>query len=160
MTASPSFKALRTKATVSVRRRLLLLQLPPSFLFDADRVERFFELCRAVGAPLIVCEPRHPSWFGADADAVLSRQEVARVAADPPPDPRPPEPGGWRKLRYFRMHGVPRMYHSSYSDEALCALGTRVYATDAETWCIFENTASGAARDDALRLQRLGRSND
>ncbi|MBV9333343.1 MAG: DUF72 domain-containing protein [Candidatus Eremiobacteraeota bacterium] len=137
------------------KRRLLLLQLPPSFLFDAYIVERFLDLCRVLGAPHIVCEPRHASWFGEDADAVLLRQEVARVAADPPPDPRALEPGGWRKLRYFRMHGAPRMYYSSYGEEALSALGTRVYSSNVETWCIFDNTASGAALDDALRLKRL-----
>ncbi len=65
------------------KRRLLLLQLPPSFSFEVDRMRSFFALCRSMGAPRIVCEPRHPSWFTNDVDDLLSAEKVARVAADP-----------------------------------------------------------------------------
>ncbi len=143
-------------AGLGAKRRLLLLQLPPSFQFDAHRMERFFELCRTLGAPHLVCEPRHPSWFTPEAGALLSAHQVGRVAADPPPDPRASEPGGWSAFRYFRLHGTPRTYYSSYDAAALTALAARVYAAASETWCIFDNTASGAALDNALRFKTCG----
>jgi hypothetical protein len=55
--------------------------------------------------------------------------------------------GGWNGLVYYRWHGSPRTYYSSYDDAALAALRHRLDESvegGAETWCIFDNTASGA----------------
>jgi uncharacterized protein YecE (DUF72 family) len=142
-------------AGLGEKRRLLLLQLPPSFPFDANRMAKFFALCRMMGAHDIVCEPRHSSWFNDDADGVLFAQKVARVAADPALVARAAEPGGWSGLRYFRMHGTPRTYYSSYDDDTLASLTARVNSSSADAWCIFDNTASGAALGDALRFKSI-----
>ena len=61
-------------------------------------------------------------------------------------------------LRYHRLHGSPRMYYSSYDDSYLAALAATMAAgaqAQAQVWCIFDNTASGAATGDALRLRAL-----
>lgn len=142
-------------AGLGEKRQLLLLQLPPSFVFDTNVMKRFFALCRAMDAPHLVCEPRHPSWFTQEADALLATEHVARVAADPARVPRASTPGGWSGRCYFRMHGAPRMYYSSYLDEALAALARSITGIAADTWCIFDNTASGAALGDALRFRTI-----
>ena len=134
-------------------RLLLLLQLPPKFEFDEERMERFFALCRRDDAPPVVCEPRHASWFTAQADASLKRWRVPRVAADPPRVDGGSVPGGWTSIGYFRMHGAPRVYYSSYSDERVAQLASMMAHVSNETWCIFDNTASGAAAENALRLR-------
>jgi uncharacterized protein YecE (DUF72 family) len=36
------------------------------------------------------------------------------------------EPGGWRGLAYFRLHGSPRIYYSSYEDGYLDALAIKL----------------------------------
>jgi len=62
-------------------------------------------------------------------------------------------------MRYYRLHGSPRTYYSSYPDDWLDRLATRLAEepADTPTWCIFDNTASGAATANALGLQqRLG----
>jgi uncharacterized protein YecE (DUF72 family) len=66
-------------AGLGQKRHLLLLQLPPSFQFEEERFEQFFDLCRRLAAPLIVCEPRHASWFTPEADALLEAWQVARA---------------------------------------------------------------------------------
>ena len=102
-----------------------------------------------------MCEPRHPTWFGADADSLLARWKVARVAADPARVPEAAEPGGWRDLAYYRLHGSPRIYYSSYDAAYLDALAARIesdLAADRTVWCIFDNTAAGAAAGNALGL--------
>lgn len=137
------------------KRQVLLLQLPPSFAFDGNRMKRFFDLCRTMGAPRLVCEPRHPSWFTDEADELLATHEIARVAADPARVPQAGMPGGWGGLTYFRMHGSPRMYYSAYLDETLVALAARITETPGDTWCMFDNTASGAALGDALRFRSM-----
>jgi uncharacterized protein YecE (DUF72 family) len=133
----------------------VLVQLPPSLALDPPVADRFFGELRELYAGPVACEPRHVSWFEADGDALLERHRVARVAADPPRHPRAFEPAGWRGLAYWRLHGSPRMYWSSYDDAALDALATAMRASSAdEVWCIFDNTTSGAAAANALELQR------
>jgi uncharacterized protein YecE (DUF72 family) len=132
---------------------VVLVQLPPKLAFDAQITEAFFlalrERCRA----MLACEPRNTSWFSGEAAALLGELRVSRVAADPAICSEAASPGGWRGLSYWRLHGSPRMYRSSYSDrigDYARALGEQ--ATARETWCIFDNTASSAAASDALAL--------
>jgi len=61
----------------------LLVQLPPSLAFDVAVATEFFKKLRARRPGAITCEPRHESWFEADADELLQTYEVARVAHDP-----------------------------------------------------------------------------
>ena len=133
-----------------------LVQLPPSLAFDSGLVGRFFSLLRARTTAAIACEPRHVSWFEADADAILTQLEVARVAADPALSPTAAVPGGWRGLAYFRLHGSPVRYRSSYEDDRLHGYARQIEASGAtDSWCIFDNTASSAATANALSLTEM-----
>lgn len=136
----------------------LLVQLPPSLQLDPTVAEQFFVALRARYAGWIALEPRHITWFGSDAEALLTRYRVARVAADPPRAPDAMVPGGWPGLVYYRMHGSPRTYYSEYDDSRLGQLAAEIMAyarDDVPVWCIFDNTALGAATPNALELQRL-----
>ncbi len=135
----------------------LLVQLPPSLAFDAMVAGGFFAGLRDRFAGAVACEPRHPSWFAADADGLLGGLRIARVAADPARVPAAAEPGGWRGLIYRRLHGSPRMYYSPYPEECLDRLAAQLAAEAAAgvpAWCIFDNTAAGAATANALSLLR------
>jgi uncharacterized protein YecE (DUF72 family) len=134
----------------------ILVQLPPSLAFNSPVAARFFAALRALTSGPAVCEPRHSSWFGPEADALLTASGVARAAADPAPHPAAAAPGGWPGLAYWRLHGSPRMYYTPYSGDILAALARRLrLGPAAETWCIFDNTALGAATSNALALQTL-----
>lgn len=137
---------------------VVLVQLPPSLAFDPLVVERFFQDLRARVAAPIGCEPRHRTWFQPAADALLTQLGVGRVAADPSIVPAAADPGGFKRLAYYRWHGSPHMYYSSYEDDALRGLAIRMrQAADAsqEVWSIFDNTAEGEAQRNALRLNEL-----
>ena len=137
----------------------VLVQLPPSLAFEARVADRFFAMLRRRSATRVACEPRHASWFGAAADAVLARHAVARAAADPARSPEAARAGGAGKAArwsYWRWHGAPRIYYSRYDDAALDALAAelvRAGSARAPAWCILDNTAHGHAVDDAARLQ-------
>lgn len=135
----------------------LILQLPPSLRYDDATARAFFTLLRRRHRRAVVVEPRHPSWFAPEVQALLVRFRIARVAADPPAVPGALEPGGWPRLVYYRLHGSPRMYYSSYSDEFLADLAERLRlaARRATVWCIFDNTAAGAAFANALTVTEL-----
>lgn len=133
----------------------LLVQLPPSLAFDSATAGAFLDALRRRTARALVCEPRHASWFEPEADALLAAHEVARAATDPARHPDAGRPGGWRGLAYWRLHGSPRMYYSSYDDTALSELAATAQAHPREAWVIFDNTTSGAAAANALALSRL-----
>ena len=44
------------------------------------------------------------------------------------------------------------MYYSAYPREALDALAPRLASGEGAAWCIFDNTAEGAATHDAMTL--------
>ena len=132
----------------------LLVQLPPSLAFEDASVAPFFAALRERFTGDVVCEPRHPSWFRPEAEQVLFQHRVARVAADPAVVPSAAQPGGWDGLAYYRLHGSPRVYYSAYPEPYLAALADRLREAghSAPVWCIFDNTAQGAATGDALTV--------
>ncbi len=132
----------------------LLLQLPPSLVYERPLVEGFLADLRKRYGGALALEPRHASWLAADAQ--LAHWRIARVAADPSPIPGGGQPGGWLGMRYYRLHGSPRVYHSSYADQWLQSLAEQLEdcaRSGVPCWCIFDNTASGAALENALTLQ-------
>jgi uncharacterized protein YecE (DUF72 family) len=127
------------------RRGPLLVQLPPSLAFDRRLVARFLDLLRSQYAGTVVCEPRHGTWFSPAADALLVQYRVTRVAADP------------KGTLYFRMHGTPRKYWSPYTKQSIEALAGKLWDApeSSDAWCVFDNTASGAALENAWDLHHL-----
>jgi len=104
----------------------------------------------------VAFEPRHPSWFAPEAERLLVAHRIARVAADPAPVPAAAEPGGWRGLTYFRLHGSPRRYCSEYEPERIAQYAAKLRQADsAERWCIFDNTAHAFATANALALRQM-----
>jgi uncharacterized protein YecE (DUF72 family) len=146
----------------------LLVQLPPKLEFEARRAHAFFSFLRDRFPRSIAVEPRHTSWFTPAGERPLRELRIARVAADPPRAPGGGEPGGWDGLFYYRLHGFPRVYYSSYDSDFLDRLAIRMGGASpagTPTWCIFDNTALGAATSNALNLMdvsaggRIGSSN-
>ncbi len=147
----------------------LLVQLPPSFRFDAAVAQDFFHAIRELTSVPIACEARNASWFGNAVDAVFDDYRVTPVLAHPAPAgcnfrASGNESGGFS---YRRLHGSPRVYYSAYEAEYLqnvvaailasVSAGGAARSLGAEQWCIFDNTAGGAAWVDAQLLQRMVR---
>jgi uncharacterized protein YecE (DUF72 family) len=153
----PLERFLEETSGLGKRRGPLLVQLPPSLAFEPRVARTFFELLRSRHGGSIVCEPRHETWFTPAADLLLVRHRIARVSADPPPAPGADVPGGWKGLVYYRLHGSPRKYWSRYDDAFIARLAEalRAVPVSVDAWCVFDNTASGAALENAWELQSL-----
>ncbi|MET3858668.1 uncharacterized protein YecE (DUF72 family) [Rhizobium sp. OAE497] len=54
--------------------------------------------------------------------------------------------------KYVRLHGKPKIYYSSYSDDEISAF-SKLLARDG--WCVFDNTASSAAIENALTMLEM-----
>jgi uncharacterized protein YecE (DUF72 family) len=136
----------------------LLLQLPRSRPLETAVARRFFAALRKRYAGALACEPRHPSWFTAQAQALYEEFDVARVAADPALSDEAAKAGGAGPLRYWRWHGSPRMYYSNYEEERLAALAGAVRGRaprGTQRVVIFDNTTHAFATANAARLQEL-----
>ena len=146
---------LAESAGLKEKRGPLLVQLPASHVFDARVAGRFFDLLRALFDGAVVCEPRHASWLAVPAKALLVQHQVARVAADPARAVGLDRPDGWPGLVYYRLHGSPRTYWSRYDAAFIEAMATALRPVPAavDVWCIFDNTASGAAIENAQELR-------
>lgn len=135
----------------------VLLQFPPSLMFDAVAAGSFLSLARRhFTTTMLACEGRHPTWFSDAATAALRDLGITRVIADPPAG----QPGphvATTKSTYLRLHGTPRIYYSSYGQEdidwAAGIVAGRLKAGH-DAWCIFDNTAEGLATPNAMSLMR------
>jgi uncharacterized protein YecE (DUF72 family) len=133
----------------------LLVQFPPSFHFPQVHAQKFFTLLREQVSADIVCEPRHQSWFQDEVLEWMADTGISYVEADPPVVSSGNAAEAHQRMQYIRLHGSPIVYHSRYSEAYLNELARRLI-TDSESgrrsWCIFDNTASGAAIENALFL--------
>jgi uncharacterized protein YecE (DUF72 family) len=132
---------------------VLLVQLPASRTFDESIADAFFKALRSETTAHIVCEARSSTWFADAATALFERYRITRVVADPVPCGCEFAAPADSRFAYFRLHGSPKMYYSSYSAGFLQGVAAAARAA-AESWCIFDNTAAGAAWSDATVLQR------
>lgn len=134
----------------------LLVQLPPSLAFEPASAEAFFVALRQRFAGAVVLEPRHESWVA--APPMLQAYRIAQAVVDPSRISIDGSAQGWAGVCYWRLHGSPRIYHSAYNERYLQALAEQMQvaaAAGAAVWCIFDNTASGAALGNALALAGL-----
>lgn len=132
-------------APLGHKRGPLLCQLPPSLAFDAKQLDRALRAMRKADPGQIVIEVRHKSWASAEAKDLLKTYAVDRVLADPAPVW--PADDFAEAPQYVRLHGKPKIYYSSYTEDEIMAF-SKLLTPD--RWCVFDNTASGAAIENAL----------
>jgi uncharacterized protein YecE (DUF72 family) len=156
----------------------ILWQFPPTFRFDAPRIEHFFGMVprsqRAAAAmarrhdhrvkdpctrasgnwPVRhAMEVRHRSFETAECRTLLRRLDVALVAADAPDWPY--IEAVTSGFSYIRLHGAEERYVSGYDDAALArwARLVRKWARGGrDVFVYFDNDAKVRAPFDAMRL--------
>ena len=129
----------------------LLVQLPPTLDFDAARAETFLARLRASYAGMVAWEPRHPGWNNDEAMGLLGDHGVTRVLTEIPGPATPHTSTGC----YVRLHGTPRRYRSSYSDDDLSTLAAWLAEEAGPAFVVFDNTAGPAGVANAMTLQSL-----
>lgn len=133
---------------------VILLQFPGSMDFHAKRMERFLRIIRKSWEGPLVIEARNCSWVSSEAKELMYEFGVSKVIADPERCP-----GGPKKLHtagglaYFRLHGSPVIYRSSYTRKFLKDLRSNLSSYQ-NSWVIFDNTTMGAATGNALSLMK------
>ncbi len=131
--------------------KVLLLQFPPKQIFEQDKMQIFFDLIRKNYQGDIVVEPRNVSWINSKARIWFENNKISKVVADPQlihGTNKIETAGG---LIYFRLHGSPEIYRSSYHDVFIKFL-SGVLIRYENAWCIFDNTTLGFGTINALDL--------
>jgi uncharacterized protein YecE (DUF72 family) len=132
----------------------LLLQLPPSLRYDGPAARDFLAFLRSLTDVPLACEARHATWFTQQAADMLREFDAAQVIADPKVAELPAS-ARRAGLAYIRLHGSPKMYYSPYDEAFLDRLEREIRAyldEGKQVWCVFDNTADGAAQPNALSL--------
>lgn len=99
-----------------------------------------------------VIEFRHESWWRADVYDALDKKGVTFCSLSHPGLPDWVIPGG--ELAYYRFHGVPSLYRSSYGPDFVEKILAQVQGRKA--FLFFNNTAEGhATRNAEMVLRKL-----
>jgi uncharacterized protein YecE (DUF72 family) len=113
-------------------------QCAEHFPRDGSRLERYAAQFTAVEINSTFHRSHKPHTFARRADGV---PEGFRFAVN-------------AEFAYYRLHGAPRMYYSAYDCAFVAELAAQIRGAAAkEVWCIFDNTALGAATANALAMQ-------
>jgi len=120
----------------------VLFQLPPSFSFSEERLDNIVTALDAAYRNVI--EFRHPTWWQKPVYDALQQHNLTFCSIS-----HPSLPGDIIKtgnLVYYRFHGVPELYKSSYSEEELDAVLREILSKHAdENYVYFNNTMYGTA---------------
>lgn len=138
---------------------VVLVQLPPTLVFDQKVAGRFFRALRRIYQGCAVCEPRHASWSSDEAGALLGEYGIGPVLTGIPDVGEELLRTAARKIPlYVRLHGTPRKYYSSYGSEDLKRLADFLAGhKERGRYVVFDNTAETAGLRNALELQALVR---
>lgn len=157
----------------------MLWQLSSRHTFDRERLEAFFDLLprdtrsaarlasehdERVAEPFLagdpnhrirhVIEPRHTSFFHAEAIDAFRKARVALAVSHSGRWPMHEEPTAG--FTYVRLHGSPDTYASRYTDEQIAAWARKIraWSREGDVYVYFDNDARGHAPHDAERLTR------
>jgi uncharacterized protein YecE (DUF72 family) len=143
---------LKSVSTLGDRLGAILIQTPPSLVFDADLVTDFLDsldpsLRYAVEARnksfvddrfFSLLEKRNMAWCISDTAGRFPYSET--ITAD---------------FVYVRLHGKEELYCTSYRDEDLEEFKKKITAWGRDAYIYFDNDYGGYAPTNALTLKRM-----
>lgn len=127
-----------------------LFQLPPSYSFSEERLEDILK--NVPHHPHNVIELRHVSWWNEKVFAAFKENHLTFCSVSFPNLPEDNINSG--KVFYKRMHGVPKLFESAYSNQQLALLANDIQAA-AAVYIYFNNTTFDAAYNNARMLKQL-----
>jgi uncharacterized protein YecE (DUF72 family) len=136
----------------------ILIQLPPGFKFDLERLEGFFDILPSDFR--FAVEFRHLSWLKTETWKLLKKYSIAYTIVDEPL--LPPETEVTSDFAYFRWHGRGRRpwYNYRYSGEELSPWVSKINETIKNVevaYGYFNNHYHGYAVENCLQvLEMLG----
>jgi uncharacterized protein YecE (DUF72 family) len=130
----------------------ILFQMPPRFIYTPERLDLLIENMRP-GFNNVV-EFRHSSWWTDTIKKKLNKNKIIFSGISHPT--LPDEAVVNFKIGYYRFHGVPKLYYSSYDIETLKRIADSLLENKKvkEVFVYFNNTATMGAIENALWLKK------
>jgi len=128
----------------------ILFQLPPSFSFSAERMNDLLENVEHHSHTVI--EFRHASWWTPEVFETLKAHRLTFCSVSFPGLPE--DNIVTSDVFYKRMHGVPELFKSSYTEETLQQLAGSIPDVS-EAYVYFNNTMFEAGYSNANTLRGL-----
>ncbi len=128
----------------------VLYQMPPSYTFSEERLINVVEQLSFDKRNVI--EFRHVSWWKQEVYNLLKRYNINFCSVSYPGLPADYIITG--NFLYRRMHGVPELFKSSYSDKELADLHHELPA-EKNAFIYFNNTMFESGYNNAHSLQQL-----
>lgn len=128
----------------------LLFQFPPSFIFSKEHLN--LVLTQIPGEKENVVEFRHSSWWCEEVRDALKEKPLTFCNVDFPK--LPVEIKDESKLFYLRLHGVPDLFKTSYTDKQLYHYAQHISLKE-PVYVYFNNTFYDAAWKNAKKLIQL-----
>ena len=128
----------------------VLFQLPPNFTCDEERLERIISSLNS--SFINVLEFRHDSWWREDVYHELGKHNIAFCGMSHPKLPDDVIENA--SNIYYRFHGVPQLYRSSYSTAFLQKVVDSV-KSDCKAqagWFYFNNDFDAVGVENAKRM--------
>lgn len=132
----------------------ILVQLPPNFGCDMERLKEFLNALPK--RRRYAMEFRNPSWFAPEVYDALRKRNVALVVSDMAGHESPRE--ATADFVYIRLHGPVGKYGGSYTDKQLSVWTGAIAqwkAAGKDVFCYFDNDEKGHAPENAASLQKM-----
>ncbi|MDQ6469698.1 DUF72 domain-containing protein [Flavobacterium sp. LHD-80] len=127
----------------------ILFQFPPSYSFTSERLMLIVQNLDLNFKNVI--EFRHESWWNQEVWNVFLQNNITFCSVSYPKLPQTIFTDF--PLIYIRLHGVPKLFYSSYSSDELLDIKTKIESKSGFVY--FNNTASEAGILNALEMKRI-----
>ena len=130
-----------------------LFQFPASFKCSAENLERVLS---TINKDFVnVVEFRHDSWWTDDVLKTLKNNNIVFSGVSYPKGVPDEVMINNDKLLYYRLHGIPVLFKSEYSETELKSLAKKLKKFKGSVFVFFNNTWGTAGIKNALALQEL-----
>lgn len=133
----------------------VLFQFPPKFDFTEQRLLLLLELLHPAFTNVV--EFRHASWWQATVYEQLASRSII-FSGQSYPSQLPEELVKNNAILYYRFHGKPILYKSTYPLTAIEKLVEQMPPTTERAFIYFNNTWGNGALTNAKQLQKLTHS--
>ncbi|WHF52172.1 DUF72 domain-containing protein [Chryseobacterium gotjawalense] len=130
-----------------------LFQLPPSFTYSKENLEKVIDTVDK--KYLNVVEFRHQSWWNAEVFENLNKHQIVFSGVSIPKDIPDDFIINNDDFAYYRLHGIPELFKSEYSEKELTTLAAEVRKFNGTSFIFFNNTYGTAGIKNAVYLNKF-----
>lgn len=130
----------------------ILFQLPPSFHYSEENLELVLKNLNFNFKNTV--EFRHGSWWKKEVFEILEKHKIIFCNVSHPT--LPDTISKTNSIGYLRFHGSPKMFYSSYSNDYITEIKSKIIENSfKEFYIYFNNTASTAGVLNALEMKKM-----